>query len=121
MRSYTLIIKNIYLHIGNSVLIVGSDRFCFSAAQRQVKLYESLQVLRFAGYWFTTSGKCHGSSHGKVGLARTGRTHAAGDGVLLDGLHVVLLAHGLGLDGLALGGDADPHLCGSRPSTPRMG
>ena len=44
--------------------------------------------------------------HGQVGLAGAGGAHADGHGVLQDGLHVFLLAHGLGLDGLALGGDA---------------
>ncbi len=48
----------------------------------------------------------HGGSNRQIGLAGTRGADADGDGVLHDGLHVVLLTYGLGLDGLSLGGDA---------------
>ena len=53
----------------------------------------------------------YGGGHSQVGFAGTGRTHTHGDGVLLDGLHILLLAYGLGLDGLALGRNTD-HITG---------
>ena len=40
----------------------------------------------------------HGCSHGQIGLAGPGRPDAKGEGVLPDGLHVLLLAMGLGAD-----------------------
>ena len=49
----------------------------------------------------------YGGGDRQIGLAGTGGADADGDGVLHDGLHVVLLTHGFGLDGLSLGGDAD--------------
>ena len=48
----------------------------------------------------------HSGGHGQIGLAGTRGADADGDGILHDGLHVVLLTYGLGLDGFSLGGDA---------------
>ena len=43
----------------------------------------------------------------KVRLTRTGGANADGDGVFQHTVHIPLLSDGLGLDGTALGGDAD--------------
>ena len=48
-----------------------------------------------------------GLCHGKIRLARTGGADADGDGVFLNGLQIILLADGLGLDGPSLGRHAD--------------
>ena len=53
---------------------------------------------------FPKSG--YGGCHRQIGLAGTGRAYANGDCILGNGLHIGLLAHGFGLDGLSLGGDA---------------
>ena len=44
---------------------------------------------------------------GEIGLARASGTDADGDGILRNGVHILLLPDGLGLDGAALGADAD--------------
>ncbi|MPN07236.1 hypothetical protein SDC9_154502 [bioreactor metagenome] len=49
----------------------------------------------------------HGGGHGQIGLSRARRPDGQGNGVFLDGLDVLLLPDGLGLNGLALCGDAD--------------
>ena len=56
---------------------------------------------------FPVLKRLDGHGHGQVGLAGARRADAQGDGVLLDSVHIPLLAQGLGLDGLALGGDAE--------------
>ena len=53
----------------------------------------------------------HRGGHCQIGLAGARRADAQGDGILLDGLHIPLLAQGLGLDGLSFGGDAE-HVLG---------
>jgi hypothetical protein len=50
--------------------------------------------------------RLHGGGHGQIRLAGARRAHADGDGVLQDGLDILLLTDGLGLDGPALGADA---------------
>ena len=52
---------------------------------------------------FPKSG--YGGCHRQIGLAGTGRAYANGDGILGNGLHIGLLAHSLGLDGLSFGCD----------------
>ena len=47
----------------------------------------------------------------QIGLAGAGGTHADRDGVFGDEVAVALLPDGFGLDGLALGGDADAVAC----------
>ena len=57
----------------------------------------------------------HRRRHRQIGLAGAGGADAQGDHVLLDGLHILLLSQGLGLDGPPLGGDAQHlsliHIC----------
>ena len=49
----------------------------------------------------------HRRRHCQIRLTGTGRAHADGDGVAHHGVHILLLADGLGLHGPALAGDAD--------------
>ena len=51
------------------------------------------------------SSYCH--SHGKIGFAGSGRSHAEHDHLLTDLFHIILLSESLGLDGSALYGITD--------------
>ena len=79
--------------------VAGEEAQLFAGFHGGTGQHDAVDLLRPEGF--------DGHGHRQIGLAGAGRSYPHDDGVFADGLDILLLANGFGLQRFALGGNAD--------------